>query len=208
MKGISAFQISDQAAYSMLLGIVAAFSSIYLGLFRSEKNRLKKWFSFILIFPALYLLYNGYSQSERFLQEKDDSSPSKLIAPNNTKIEQHKNLQWHREFEEAKKIALKENKPIFIDFFAYWCANCLEFEKLSIKNEKLNQGLLKAVLVKIYDTDPIFKKFRDNPLHRELKIGLPYFTILKPKGEFFWKGTQYNAVDIMTDRINAAVAPG
>jgi len=206
MKGVSAFQISDRAAYSILLGIVAAFSSIYLALFCSEKNRLKKWFSFILIFPALYLLYNGYSQSERFLQERDDSFPSKLIAANNPKIEQHKNLQWHREFEDAKIIALKENKPIFIDFFAYWCANCLEFEKLSIKNEKLNQGLRKAVLVKIYDTDPIFKKFRDNPLHRELKIGLPYFAILKPKGEFFWKGTQYNAVDIMTERINAAIA--
>jgi len=207
MKGISAFQIGDQAAYSILLGIVAVFFSIYLGLFRSEKNRVKKWFSFILILPALYFLYNGFSQSGRFLQEKDDSYPSKLIAQSSAKIERHENLEWYREFEEAKKLALKENKPIFIDFFAYWCANCLEFEKLSIKNEKLNQGLRKAVLVKIYDTDPIFKKFRDNPLHRELKIGLPYFTILKPNGEFFWKGTQYNAVDKMADRINAAIAP-
>ena len=104
-------------------------------------------------------------------------------------------------YEEEGKVAIRENKTIFIDFFAYWCANCIEFEKLSVKNKKLNQSLNKAVLLKIYDTDPIFKKFRDDPKHRYLKTGLPYFAILRQNGDFFWNGTQYNAVETMSSMI-------
>ncbi len=203
MKGIKASPINDQAGYTLLTGLVAIFFSIYLGLLRPEKNRIKKSVSFFLLLPAFYFMYDGLSQTE-IITRKEISPTSTVIRQGIPKIEKHGNLEWYRDFEEAKRIALKKNKPIFIDFFAYWCANCLEFEKLSLKNEKLNQSLNNAILVKIYDTDPIFKEFRENPLHRELKIGLPYYTILKPNGEFFWKGTQYNAVEKMKTMIKAA----
>lgn len=207
MKGIKTAQINDQAAYTILVGIAAVILSIYLGLFRTEKNRIKKGIAFFLLLPAFYFMYNGLSQAGIITIKKGVSSTSVIetaLTKNGVEIEKHENLEWYRDFEGAKKVALKENKPIFIDFFAYWCANCLEFEKLSVKNEKLNRILQNAVLVKIYDTDPIFKKFRDDPTHRELKTGLPYFAILRPDGEFFWKGTQYNAVETMGAMIKAA----
>lgn len=206
MKGIKTAQINDQAAYAIFAGIVAIFFSIYLGLFRTEKNKLKKGFSFFLLLPAFYFMYNGLSQAGIIVSKKASHTlkTETTLTKDGFKIEKHGNLEWYRDFEEAKKVALKENKPIFIDFFAYWCANCLEFEKLSVKNKKLNQSLGNAVLLKIYDTDPIFKTFRDDPLHRELKTGLPYFAILKPNGEFFWKGTQYDAIETMGAMIKAA----
>ena len=207
MKGIKTAQINDQAAYTILAGIAAVISSIYLGLFRTEKNRIKKGISFFLLLPAFYFMYSGLSQAGIITIKReaaDFSARETTLTKNGIEIEKHENLDWYRDFEGAKKVALKENKPIFIDFFAYWCANCLEFEKLSVKNEKLNRILQNAVLVKIYDTDPIFKLFRDNPTHRELKTGLPYFAILKPNGEFFWKGTQYNAVETMGAMIKSA----
>tara|TARA_B100000315_G_scaffold43399_1_gene38300 strand:- start:4568 stop:6562 length:1995 start_codon:yes stop_codon:yes gene_type:complete len=207
MKGIKTAQINDQAAYTILAGIAAVILSIYLGLFRTEKNRIKKGIAFFLLLPAFYFMYNGFSQAGIITIKKESANILAIettITKNGVEIEKHENLEWYRDFEGAKKVALKENKPIFIDFFAYWCANCLEFEKLSVKNEKLNRILQNAVLVKIYDTDPIFKTFREDPAHRELKTGLPYFAILKSNGEFFWEGTQYNAVETMGAMIKSA----
>tara|TARA_B100000315_G_scaffold163184_1_gene151672 strand:- start:144 stop:611 length:468 start_codon:yes stop_codon:yes gene_type:complete len=154
-------------------------------------------------------MYSGFSQAGMTTIKKATSLVPAIetnLTKNDVKIEKHENLEWYRDFEWAKEVALKENQPIFIDFFAYWCANCLEFEKLSVKNEKLNKILQNAVLVKIYDTDPVFEIFKNDPAHRELKMGLPYFTILRPNGEFFWKGTQYNAVETMGKMIKAASA--
>lgn len=208
IKGVKTAQINDQAAYTILAGIVSIFVSIYLGLFRTEKNKIKKGIAFFLLLPAVYFMVNGLSQAGIITVGKEVSQPATIETLNKDgfKIERHENLEWHRVFEEAKQVALKENKPIFIDFFAYWCANCIEFEKLSVKNRQLNQSLGKAVLLKIYDTDPIFEIFRDDPAHRELKLGLPYFAILRPNGELFWKGTQYNAVETMSAMIKAASA--
>ena len=207
MKGIKTAQINNQAAYAILAGIAAVILSIYLGLLRTEKNRIKKGIAFFLLLPAFYFMYNGLSQAGIITIKKEAANISAIditLTKNGFEIEKHENLEWYRDFEGAKKVALKENKPIFIDFFAYWCANCLEFEKLSVKNEKLNRILQNAILVKIYDTDPIFKTFRNDPAHRELKTGLPYFAILRPGGEFFWKGTQYNAVETMGAMIKSA----
>ncbi|MDP6626015.1 MAG: cytochrome c biogenesis protein CcdA, partial [Nitrospinota bacterium] len=209
MKGIKAAQINDRAAYTILAGNVSLFFSISFGLFRTEKNRIKKGIALFLLLPAFYFMYNGLSQAGIITIKKEVShtlAPVTSLTKDGYKIEKHENLEWYRDFEEAKRVALKGNEPIFLDFFAYWCANCLEFEKLSVKNEKLNQSLQNAVLVKIYDTDPIFKTFKDNPTHRELKRGLPYFAILRPNGEFFWKGTQYDAVETMSEMIKAASA--
>ncbi len=114
------------------------------------------------------------------------------------------NLIWQRSYEDALDLARKENKPVFIDFYADWCANCIAFKKLSLRNMNLNKALERVVLLKIYDTDTQFKIFKDNPLYAELKTGLPFFVILKPDGKFFWKGTQYNAVNTMIEMIENA----
>ncbi len=209
MKGIKTAQINDQAAYAILAGIACFFLSTYLGLFHPEKNRIKKGVALSLILPTFYFMYSGFSQAGMTTIKKATSLVPAIetnLTKNDVKIEKHENLEWYRDFEWAKEVALKENQPIFIDFFAYWCANCLEFEKLSVKNEKLNKILQNAVLVKIYDTDPVFEIFKNDPAHRELKMGLPYFAILRPNGEFFWKGTQYNAVETMGRMIKAASA--
>ena len=128
----------------------------------------------------------------------------KSIEADILNTEKDGNLIWQRSYEDALVLARKENKPIFIDFYADWCANCIAFKKLSLRNMKLNKALKKVVLLKIYDTDTQFKAFQDNPLYAELKTGLPFFVILKPDGEFFWKGTQYNAVNTMKEMVENA----
>lgn len=109
-------------------------------------------------------------------------------------IEEEAGVHWYRNYEAAQKVALETGKPIFIDFYASWCANCTAFKAEVASNAVLNQALReKAIVVKLVDKEPEFEKFRENPQHRALKIGLPYFAILSAKGELIWSGTDYTA---------------
>ncbi|GBF51481.1 cytochrome C biogenesis protein transmembrane region [Leptospira ryugenii] len=109
-------------------------------------------------------------------------------------IEQSGNLAWYRTFEAAKQKAQTEGKKIFIDFYADWCTNCKEFQKLTLTNVDLNQALAKdAILLKVYDTDPIFEEFANNPNYKELQIGLPFFLVLDSQGKMVYKTNNYLA---------------
>lgn len=116
----------------------------------------------------------------------------------NSLIENEAGIDWYRSFDAAQKIAQQTGKPIFIDFYASWCANCVAFKEATKTNAALNEALrTKAIAVKLVDKEPEFEKFRENSAHRQLKIGLPYFAILKPDGSVLWSGTDYQATDKM-----------
>jgi thiol:disulfide interchange protein DsbD len=100
-------------------------------------------------------------------------------------------LTWYLNHEDAIKSAKEQGKPIFIDFFAYWCANCKEFEHLTLTNRELIDGLKKVVLLKIYDTDPEFKTFQNDKRFPELKVGLPFFVIEDADKHLLYKTSDY-----------------
>lgn len=113
-------------------------------------------------------------------------------------VQEEAGISWYRNFESAQKAARQSGKPIFIDFYASWCANCVAFKEEVAHNLKLNQALReKAVAVKLVDKEPEFEKFRAQSEHRQLKIGLPYFAIIAPSGELIWSSTDYKATEKM-----------
>ena len=119
-------------------------------------------------------------------------------------VQKEAGIAWYKSYEAAKKVAQQTGKPIFIDFYASWCANCTEFKKEAANNEQLNQALReKAIAVKLIDKEPEFEKFRANPEHRQLKIGLPYFAIITPEGKLVWSGTDYKATQKMIAELNS-----
>ncbi len=208
MKGMGVAHVNSGAAYGILLGLISITASVYIGLIRKWNEgmimfseRLKKSLSLILLIFGIYLFYTGFVGSGLLFESQSNRARIKSTEVEVLDTERDGNLIWQRSYEDALVLARKENTPIFIDFYADWCANCIAFKKLSLRNMKLNKALKKVVLLKIYDTDAQFKTFQDNPLYAELKTGLPFFVILKPDGEFFWKGTQYNAVNTMKEMI-------
>lgn len=124
----------------------------------------------------------------------------------NSLIENEAGIEWYRSFDAAQKVAQQTGKPIFIDFYASWCANCVAFKEATKTNAALNEALrTKVIAVKLVDKEPQFEKFRENPAHRQLKIGLPYFAILKPDGSVLWSGTDYQATDKMIAVMNSGI---
>ncbi|MDD5274498.1 MAG: cytochrome c biogenesis protein CcdA [Methylovulum sp.] len=123
---------------------------------------------------------------------------NELIAANtqstDTVAQEEAGVSWYRDFDAAQKVAMQSGKPIFIDFYASWCANCVAFKEEVAHNPKLNQVLREnTVAVKLIDKEPEFEKFRAQSEHRQLKIGLPYFAILSSSGQLIWSGTDYKA---------------
>ena len=124
-------------------------------------------------------------------------------------IEIHGNLHWLRDFAVAQQRASVEQKPVFVDFYATWCANCKAFNRLAMNHTLLNQALQQVILVKIYDTDTVFETFQQDQRFPELRgVGgqpfLPLFAIYTPQGTLVWKGQDYQAVNTMMAQLERA----
>lgn len=127
-----------------------------------------------------------------------DAGRTKIEA----QFETQGNLRWHRLPDAAFAEAEESKRNVFIDFYADWCTNCVEFSKLTQKPGALNSALGRAVLLKITDTDPAFLKYESDPRYAELRIGLPFFLVLSPSGEVLFKSNDYLAHERMIEAID------
>ncbi|MGR9053542.1 MAG: protein-disulfide reductase DsbD family protein [Gammaproteobacteria bacterium] len=130
--------------------------------------------------------------------------PTGIDSLSDTQHESEGGIVWYRNFNDARNAAIKSGKPIFIDFYASWCANCVAFKEETARNPELNEALREhAVTLKLIDGEAEFEKFKNLPEHRQLKIGLPYFAILTPQGRPAWSSTDYKATRAMIDKLSA-----
>ena len=224
LKGMETAVVPPNIAHAILVGIAAIASAVFLGLFQYREGAqapgqlLHRVLAILLLIVGVHFLYNGLGQSgilipvpetgqqlanlERPEQVRDDGSTV-------SRVEYSGNLRWLRDFAFAQETARTEGKPLFVDFYATWCANCKAFQRLAVRNDQLNNALQQAVLVKIYDTDEVFESFQRDKNYPELGgVGgqpfLPLFAIYSDQGTLHWKGQNYRAVNTMVSQLEAA----
>lgn len=207
-KGMGVLGVEPAVTLSLALGIVAVWIGVVhcnvLSLLPADAQPNRKMHHFcgvMLLIIGIWLVVAGLGQTPIIATaHANDATTTNEQNTASLAIQQEAGISWYRNFDAAQKVAQQTGKPIFIDFYASWCANCIAFKAKAANNVQLNQALReKAVAVKLVDQEPEFEKFRNNPEHRQLKIGLPYFSILSPNGKLIWSSTDYQATEKMVN---------
>ena len=233
LKGMETAVVPAHIAHAILVGVLAIAASVFLGLFQSwegpqSSGRLaRRALAILLLVVGVHFVYNGLGQSGILIPVPETGQQLANMAQarraeggevggdNAAPVEYSGNLRWLRDFDLAQESAKTQGKPLFVDFYATWCANCKAFQRLAVSNAELNNALQEAVLVKIYDTDQDFETFQRDRNYPELGgVGgqpfLPLFAIYTDQGNLHWKGQNYRAVSTMVSQLQAvrrAVAP-
>lgn len=91
---------------------------------------------------------------------------------------------WSSNYEEARKKAIENNKPLFIDFTGYTCTNCRAMEANVFPLEPIKKRFAKMQQVRLYTDDG-----SEGPKNQRFQfkltgtVALPTYVILDPKSE-------------------------
>lgn len=94
-------------------------------------------------------------------------------------------LVWFKNLDEAKRVAAKEGKPIFIDFTGFACVNCRLMEKEVFPKSDVQEMFKKFVLVQLYTdkkTEPYISN--QNILKTFGTVANPLYVLLKSDGSY------------------------
>lgn len=208
-KGLGVLQVPNDAILALAVSLIAIWVAIvHCDIFTTihpESEHSKKLFRFVGVIAFIiggWLLVSGLNHTPIM-----NSAYAAKQIPTATYQQDNDEggIHWYRSIEAAKQAAQASGKPIFIDFYASWCANCLAFAEETKTNLVLNKALREiAIPLKLIDKEPEFEAFKQNPQHRQLKIGLPYFAILDAEGKKKWSGTDYKAAKTMVSELEKA----
>jgi thiol:disulfide interchange protein DsbD len=205
-KGMGVLGIEPAITLSLAFGMVAVWIAVVhcnvLSLLPADaqpNQKMHHYCGVMLLIIGIWLVVGSLGQTPII-----NTAHANNIVPENSQktaslpIQEEAGVSWYRSFDAAQKAAQQTGKPIFIDFYASWCANCIAFKAKAANSATLNQALREnAIALKLVDKEPEFEKFREHPEHRQLKIGLPYFAILSPNGKLIWSSTDYTATEKM-----------
>ncbi len=105
-------------------------------------DRLKKFIGILSFLVAIYLL-GGSLISNGFILPKMSSVGIGSAAHNKVEID------WKTDLQAGLKLAKETGKPIIIDTWATWCANCKVLDKKTFQNESVVNESRRFVALKI-----------------------------------------------------------
>jgi thioredoxin:protein disulfide reductase len=115
-------------------------------------------------------------------------------------------IQWFSYSDEMLSRASREAKPVFIDFYADWCAPCKELDNLTFAAPEVIDRSQKFIMLKADLTlagNPQVDALRE----KYQAIGVPTLIFLKPDGREIpsLRGTGFESKEVFLDKMNQAL---
>jgi thioredoxin:protein disulfide reductase len=115
-------------------------------------------------------------------------------------------IQWHRYSDEMLGHALRQTKPVFIDFYADWCAPCKELDKQTFSSPEVTELSNSFIMLKVNLTsanDPGTEALRQ----KYRAWGVPTLVFLKPDGEELsdLRATGFEPKEVFLGRMKQAL---
>ncbi|MBI3394410.1 MAG: thioredoxin family protein [Spirochaetia bacterium] len=199
-KGFRTMGFSTTDIWQTAAGILLLAFAVFLWARSGDGSlpaRVKQFFGLVAVSFGIALIV-------RAVALHGPAAPATAVVRPAAESEMVGNLKFLRDRDAAFSLAKTEGRPIFIDFYADWCANCKDFSRLAQSDAELNKALSAAVLLKIYDTDKVFEEFQNDSRFQELTIGLPFFLVYKPDGSYTWKSYNYRDTKSMIAALEKA----
>ncbi len=187
-------------AYPLTLALILILAGIYLAWIDSVPNA-GRVFTFIrnivgvlFFIAALYVSITGIHSVLKTMDR-----PSEKAGP-------IAGIQWAAYSEENLKQATVDQKPIFIDFFADWCAPCKELDDKTFSTPEIIQRSSQFRMFKVDLTSA--DNAQAKGLREKYQIrGVPTLMFLFPDGREITglRGTGFESKEIFLDKMNQAL---
>jgi len=134
----------------LLYGITGVFMAVFFGAFDStneNSSNLKRVFISVLL---ILFIYSNLLIIGSFLGSKSLVNPlSNLTLNTNNNQQSELNFIKVSSLTELKDELNKSQKPIMVDFFATWCASCVELDEITFSDKEIRKKLEDFTLLRI-----------------------------------------------------------
>ena len=172
--------IISENAFIIILGLFLIVLAVFSGGFKRLTHESTKFHWAKKSFAIIAFIFGIYFLVGHLIVKRPILPPFSTLSSVKSDTTKEK-INWVLSEEDGLKQARIEGKPAMIDFWASWCAACMEFEKITYANPEVIKELRKFVNIKIDCTntnDPkikqIWEKYRI--------VGLPTIVFINKDG--------------------------